>query len=173
MPAKGQKMSQEYKDKIRAARIGQKLSDESKRKISEARKRYWQQFTLQERQEMTADRIIKMRNALGTISKVEDAVANALDTMNISYIRQYEISRTHVDFFLPEYHIVLEVYGCYWHGCKSCGFADNKRLSKNIARQKFIESQDYVFRYIWEHDVNKNTRLAIANRLNVSRKEES
>ncbi len=55
-------------------------------------------------------------------SGLEDFFANLLDREQIGYHRQVVIGPWHIDFYLPEYHLIIEIQGCYWHGCLQCGY---------------------------------------------------
>jgi very-short-patch-repair endonuclease len=48
-------------------------------------------------------------------SSLERRVANWFDSCRVKYVRQHIISKMCVDFYLPEFHAVVEVDGRYWH----------------------------------------------------------
>lgn len=50
-----------------------------------------------------------------TISKKSSLVNNLLDMLNIAYLPEENIGVKSVDYYLPEYNIVIEYYGDYWH----------------------------------------------------------
>jgi DNA mismatch endonuclease, patch repair protein len=58
-------------------------------------------------------------------SSLEVEVSGLLDALGIRYERNRylkELGRHQWDFILRERGILLEVDGCYWHGCDLCGF---------------------------------------------------
>lgn len=62
-----------------------------------------------------ADGIVKCN--LRKISKPEKEIAKYLDDMGIEYHQQYHIDQISYwyDFYLPEYNLILEFQGNYWH----------------------------------------------------------
>lgn len=66
----------------------------------------------------------------GFTSSLELFVADVLNGLHINYIQQYSIDRFCVDFALPDYNIVIEADGEYWHQDKE----------KDDERQRIIES---------------------------------
>ena len=59
-------------------------------------------------------------------TKPERLVSAALDKLGLAYKTQAKISgcNKHVwDFVLAAKRLLIEVDGCYWHGCSRCGHA--------------------------------------------------
>lgn len=108
-------------------------------------------------------------------SKLEDKVANMLDELNIRYERQKEIAFYLVDFFLPDYHTVIEVQGDYWHGNPDI-YTDNlnKVQIRNIKhfekKRRIIQNSGINVIELWENDINnkeKQTKLFLEKELSL------
>lgn len=107
---------------------------------------------------------------------------NILEALNIEYVQQYKLSAIgrYYDFYLPEYNILIECDGDYWH-------ADPKKYKKedlnaiqkrNIRvdeqKNKYALMYGYVLLRFWEKDVYKNKKKVISileKRIGISKKE--
>lgn len=59
-----------------------------------------------------------------------------------------------VDFFVAEWNTVIEVNGCYWHGCRACGFAGMpKNRMTDPGRYAYIKACGYNLEVIMEHEI--------------------
>lgn len=91
-------------------------------------------------------------------SGLELAVYAILDKQGVRYEKEKQISQCHVDIFIGP-RTVIELQGCFWHGCMSC----NKRLSAEQKkwqeldgnRHFFLRSLGYDVVVIWEHEVRR------------------
>lgn len=88
-------------------------------------------------------------------SSLEDIFGSILDEYGIAYQRQKVIGRSCVDFYLPAKNTVIEIQGCYWHGCLYCGF-DNEQhqlwRSRDAKRNDAIRTKGYHVDELWEHE---------------------
>jgi very-short-patch-repair endonuclease len=78
-----------------------------------------------------------------------------LDEHGVRYLRQKEIGHYHVDFYLPQTNSVVEVQGCYWHGCLQCGHDDafhRTRRRQDASRHTYLRRKGYQVELLWEHD---------------------
>lgn len=95
-------------------------------------------------------------------SRLEDLFANALDAAGICYERQKIIGSYRADFYLEDPHLLIEIQGCYWHGCLTCGFDQpmHKQFrSKDIRRRRYLKQHGYTIDEIWEHDFPLDEKL--------------
>lgn len=92
---------------------------------------------------------------IGT-SSLEVQVKKLLDTLGIQYEQQKPIGIYTADFFLPEYNLVLEIYGCYWHACPTCGYSYPKKTGYDDRRAKYIQACGYSLFILWEHDLKND-----------------
>lgn len=147
--------SPEIREMNRARLAGRELPPEHKEKFvqagQEAMIKYWEGKTYEERLELTrkgreASEVVK-------ISSLELHAKMLLDAMGIQYEQQKQVGPYWVDFFLPEQNLVIEIYGCYWHGCETCGKAYPKKNAHDRSREAYIKACGYDLLIIWEHDI--------------------
>lgn len=110
-------VSDETRSKLRQAATGQIQSYETKAKRSESLK-----LAHREGRHPGFPDDIFTRG-----SKLEDALAKLLDALGVNFERQYfahipGCGRHPWDFGIPSRKVLIEVDGCYWHGCNECGF---------------------------------------------------
>lgn len=68
-----------------------------------------------------------------------------------------------VDFYLPKYNTVIECDGCYWHGCKTCGFVKHHKFRRvNDIRNTLLLREMNIETYrFWEHEINSSASECI------------
>jgi len=144
---------------------GRKFSDEAKKNMSRAAMGRVQS---QETRDKRAKSLMGNKNGLGwrpnaeqkekwyksrrratKLSKIEEIVAKELDKLGIAYKRQYKlvgIEQMYVlDFFLPEYDLIIECNGDYWHSLED-------RMIRDDELQNFVlEHTKYDLLFLWEH----------------------
>lgn len=99
----------------------------------------------------------------GKMSSVNSApqimVNKLLDKLQIKYDREKRIKFYSIDNYLPEYNLMIEVQGDYWHANPN-KYTDNfsERQANGIRRDK--AKQTYISKYmnisvlyLWEHDI--------------------
>lgn len=153
--------SEEVKAKIRAAKQVKPYiySDEKRAKMSAAAKAKFARMTAEERRVMFAEFMRAGQAAAKEYisdTKPERVVEETLRLFGFSYEKQKRIGLCAVDFFIPETNTVIEVMGCYWHACKTCGYSSEnheKRREHDRKRRWFLQSQGYTVEYIWEHEL--------------------
>ncbi len=87
-------------------------------------------------------------------SGLERQIKGLLDALGVEYIQQYQIDAVCVDFYLPVRHLVIEVQGCYWHGCEQCHHSHPEKQKADRRREYFIRRLGYNLYILWEHDMN-------------------
>ena len=111
-------------------------------------------------------------------SKIENTVADVLDTLGITYRRQVAYRAENgtfafvFDFMITE-NVAIEVNGTFWHA--DSRFYSNEKLHKiqkhnlqkwnkkiNDAKNKGIKVIE-----IWEYDIKKDAHSAVVNALNA------
>jgi hypothetical protein len=96
----------------------------------------------------------------------EKMVLEYLIKNNVEFEPQYPIGEILVvDFFLPEYNCILEVYGDYWHvnplkygeGKRPINKMQLRNKQKDIRRYKVLTKKyNYNFYSLWENDIKNN-----------------
>jgi G:T-mismatch repair DNA endonuclease (very short patch repair protein) len=95
-----------------------------------------------------------------TNTKPELAVKAKLDAWHIRYIHPFSIHGHFLaDFYLPDRNLVIEVDGCWWHGCERCGFAGPRpkqgrpsARAKTRTRNAYIRAHGYRLLVVPEHE---------------------
>lgn len=96
-------------------------------------------------------------------SKLEERFAkNILDNLKLKYIYQYKAESIgrYFDFYLPEYNVLIEVDGDYYHSYN----LDESEMSPMQKKNKRVDIQKTHWALmngkpllrIWEHDINEH-----------------
>lgn len=146
-PRKGVKLLEETKEKLRKANIGKKYSEETKQKLREFH--------------------INNPNRKFKDTKIELKMEEALKRRHINYQKQVPISNIAiVDFYLPDYKIIIQCDGCYWHGCKIHKPNGKDTHKKDIEKDKKIKLKGYAIYRFWEHEINESVEKCLEKLLN-------
>lgn len=111
-------------------------------------------------------------------TKPERMIKTILDSNNIKYIHQFdEIPGIYVDFYLPDYNLIIEADGDYWHANPSkydknelIKYPGNRLLSAESVwesdriRHKIITSYGYNVYHIFESDISEINVLSIISK---------
>lgn len=147
------------REKARAAITGVPLSEERKAALSissrKARLEYWKDKSYEERLAYMHKPTVASENV--RISSLELQVKALLDAMGFQYEQQKQVGPYWVDFYLPAMEMVIEVYGCFWHGCEQCGKAYPKKNARDRSREAYIKACGYELVILWEHDLVEQT----------------
>ena len=92
-------------------------------------------------------------------TKIEKAIARELSKRNINFISQYPIGKSFVcDFALPEYKIIIECDGDYWHANPKLYNKLNKIQERKVKTDKFkdkyLEKEGWKVLRFFESDIN-------------------
>ena len=90
-----------------------------------------------------------------TNTKPELAVKAKLDELGICYEHPYNLNNRFLcDFYLPDFNTIIEVDGCYWHGCQDCGYlGKSERLRTDPGRNAYIRACGYRLEIVKEHEL--------------------
>ncbi len=159
---KNRKLSEEHKRKISIIHKGKKHSEETKRKMSEAHKgRMFSKETCRKislaLKKGYASGVIKINyNKKSKDTSIEILIENELKKNNFNYEKQKHIKDVGiVDFFLPEYNIIIECDGDYWH--------NRPEAKKKDIQRDFISMFLYQYKTIrfWENEINNSLEKCI------------
>jgi DNA mismatch endonuclease (patch repair protein) len=98
----------------------------------------------------------------GEDTSIEKFVEQVLIESGIKHVKQKAIRYINVDMFLPDHGVVIQVHGCYWHGCAKCYPAGPKNniQRKNIEKDKvandIVEKAGFRLFEIWAHEIQEN-----------------
>ncbi len=103
-------------------------------------------------------------------TSIEIKMAEELDKRKIEYIEQYNLGdKFALDFFIPEYNIVIECDGDYWHN-----LPDVKKRDKS--KNAYIKACGFPLFRFWEREINANVSecvdevVALIDEINVGKK---
>ncbi len=140
---RGKPISEETRRKLSKAATGKIVSEETRRKLRE--------YGIQHPHHIFRDTTIEL--------KVEEE----LKRRNLFYNKHVSLCKVAVvDFYLPEFKIVIECDGCYWHNCLiHCPLKHIEARLKDRHKDEVLTSNGFkVFRF-WEHEINENVKECI------------
>lgn len=100
------------------------------------------------------------------LNKLECEGNKILDEIGIDYITQFTIDKFTVDIFIPEYNIVIQWDGDYWHGHPSKKPYDKrqiKRMNLDKSQDKYMRKVGYTVLRFWENEVYKKRNYVKEN----------
>jgi G:T-mismatch repair DNA endonuclease (very short patch repair protein) len=91
----------------------------------------------------------------------------------IPFTREKTIGRCHADIFIEPFTVV-ELQGCYWHGCPKC-YKTLSKMQKNAQakdarRFYFFDKLGFDTQVIWECELEKNPAAVRAKLCNLYEK---
>lgn len=119
-----------------AASTGRKMSESAKAKMRE-----WH---------------IKNPNRKYHDTGIEKLMEECLSSHGVSYQKQVPLCGVaRVDFYLPEYRIVIQCDGCYWHNCPiHYPNHHTEQRNKDIKKDSVLQFHGYTVYRFWEHEIN-------------------
>lgn len=145
---KNRKLSDDHKLKISSSLEGKNLSLDRRRNLSKAAIRYWESLSDEEKRSKVENWNPKFEN-----TKPELIFSSILENAKIEFVKQKWIHGYRVDFLIPKQNLIIEVQGCYYHGCKLCGHNKEWQLirrSDDLYRKSKLESLGYIVKFVWE-----------------------
>lgn len=122
---------------------------------------------LQKRKENGIKAILLQKEA-GFKSSLEDGIAKLLDKLGLKYEEQKAMYFWVVDFYLPDYNLVIEANGDYWHANPKEFNNENMTKDQKQRRLRDAKLKAYIqgakkhnFLVIWENDFHKNVNKVI------------
>jgi len=159
---KGKIGAQKWTESQREKMKGIKNGMFGKRHTERARQLIRQKATGRKR--TLASRFKQRRSMIGNPNRkfkdtnIELKVEAELQRRNINYQKQVPLCKIAiVDFYLPEYRIVIQCDGDYWHSLP-------KQKEKDIRQDTVLTFNGFNVYRFWEHEINKSVKECI-NRL--------
>jgi DNA mismatch endonuclease (patch repair protein) len=111
----------------------------------------------------TTETSARMRTIRTARTQPEREVEKVLRRLRLRFRRNVGDLPGKPDFLLIDYHLIVNVDGCFWHGCPRCfsGTRRNKKwwdrkIEENRRRDRRIDAQlrrrGYHVMHVWEHD---------------------
>jgi hypothetical protein len=131
----------DYKNIQSLSRIGKITSDKTKKKLHDIMLSKWQEH------EYKTNVCIGREKIKGNESSIEIILYSILDDLGLKYIKQFRIGFYLFDCFLPDYNILIECNGDYWHSL-------NKAIKNDKTKSSYIINNfpQYKLYTIWEHE---------------------
>ena len=161
---KGRKHTPEAIQKIKEARAKQHqvFSNEARKHMSEAQKRYWKSLDKKTRQGKI-DKFVNAPKAKTKDTKIELIIEQQLKRLGINYEKQkYCYNRVakrgfYIDFYLPEFELLIECNGSYWHNLE-------KRKERDELLKERIENANRVkhnlkLLILWDYEIYSDKNL--------------
>ena len=145
-------MTDEVKGKISMAMKGIQHTEDARKKMSIAAK--GRKFSEETRKKLR-ERIINNPNKIFKNTSIELKVEEELRNRNIDYQKQVPLCKVAVvDFYLPEYRIVIQCDGDYWHN-----LPDHK--VRDEIQDRVLNFNGFnIFRF-WEHEIDTDVKKCI------------
>lgn len=91
-------------------------------------------------------------------SGIELEARSILDRLGVAYEVQKRVGRWYADLYVPDQHTVIEINGCFYHSCESCGRVSRNPNQPDRDRRKaeWLEAHGYRLVVIWEHTFRNN-----------------
>lgn len=97
----------------------------------------------------------------GSMTKPEKAVSDALTDLGYEHELQKVVANMFIyDIFLPEYRLLIEVDGDYYHGNpskytkKELNWGQKKNMVNDIKKTRLAKALKYHIIRFWESDIN-------------------
>jgi G:T-mismatch repair DNA endonuclease (very short patch repair protein) len=104
-------------------------------------------------------KVIRKANRKRPASGLEKAIHSILKEEKIPFTKEKTIGRCHADIFI-EPRTVVELAGCYWHGCscqkKPFSEMQLKAQASDARRFAFFKKLGFSVYVIWEHELEKD-----------------
>lgn len=97
-------------------------------------------------------------------TKIEIAIQNELTALGIAHVSQYHVKGLgYVDIYIPQWNMVIECDGCYWHGCPEHYPGKNpEKQSRDSIANTFLIDNRYTLLRLWEHQIKADAKECVA-----------
>ena len=142
-------MSDETKSKISNTLKGRTLNSKTRKKMSKAALKVWEIRSEEEKLKITKPGRDAVENYPS--SSIETKVKEQLSLYNVAFVSQKKICNGHfvLDFWLPEYQLVIECNGDYWHLLP-------QRIERDKQLEEYLKLKKVDILWLWEHNIKSN-----------------
>ena len=159
----GHKISDETKKKISDTLTGRKLTEEHKKNIgiASAKRTYIRNDEYKEKL-----RIARAKQKIPFKDTLPERIIQVLLFDNNIAFEKHKIIKNllsekykfhQFDIVIPNLNIIIEIQGCYFHGCKKCFSIFNEMQLNAIKRdtkiRKEVKNSEWRLIELWEHDI--------------------
>jgi very-short-patch-repair endonuclease len=146
--------------KISKALSGVPKSDEHKNKLKECSKLRWDKLEEREKQsERLINRLIKNNYRNGK-TKLETNFEGLLNSLNVNFKYQHQVSSAIFDFLIIDKNILIEVDGDFHHCNPNSKHKipvhpiQIKTVGNDIRKNRIAEDNGFILLRFWESDIN-------------------
>lgn len=179
-PFYGRKHNLETKNKISNSRKGKGTGEKNsmsnplwKTKASENLKKRWKSGELEETRKKMSEQMKKSRREgklkSHNVSKKEKEILSILKKLGLNVKNSYRVDTKICDIYIPEFNLIIEYFGDYWH-CNPLKYTEdyfNKNKSMTAKeiweydskKIDLIKNYGYNLEVIWEHDLKNDNKL--------------
>ena len=150
---KGKPLSEQWRKMLSKSHLGKKHTEETKKKIGLANSvalkgiKHSREARLKMRESH-----INNPNTVFKDTNIELKIERELRERNISYQKQVPLCKIAiVDFYLPEYRVVIQCDGDYWHGLTG-------RKERDERQDNVLTFNGFNVYRFWEHEINESVR---------------
>lgn len=177
----GLKKSREYKRKVMSEalkgnklRLGIRHTEEAKERISSTMKnirgkasekvRYrkiWNSFSEEKKHKITFNSVKAMHKKKKDTT-IELMIKDVIEKNNFKYEREKSIGKYRCDFYLPEYNLIVECDGDYWHSLPEVA-------ARDIKKDHFLTEKGYKIARIKECEIRENASFYLEKAIKDTR----
>lgn len=89
----------------------------------------------------------------------------------LGFKTEYEFGPYSIDEADPFAKIAVEIDGCYWHGCKLCGYKGDTRIQLiDKKKTSFLKNRGWIIIRIKEHEIKRDPNVCIDMLKNLQKK---
>src|SRR3990167_7271714 len=87
-------------------------------------------------------------------SSIELRMGALLKSLGVEYQKQVPLYKIAiVDFYIPSKNLVIQVDGCYWHGCPEHFPNRSEKREKDLKQDQVLENNGLKVIRFWEHEI--------------------
>lgn len=149
--SKGRKISQEARKNMSKAAIEKFKKEGMKEKYSKVQKIKWETASKEDR-ENWIKQYIKAPSRHKGLTSIELKVKNQLEKLGVKYKSQmYKYDKKNkrgfiFDFYLPDYKLVIECNGNYWHSLPDL-------IERDKLKEEFVFRTNHDILWLWENEI--------------------
>jgi DNA mismatch endonuclease (patch repair protein) len=177
---KGKKLSEEYKEKLRKAKIGYKPTFGGKHKngqiLNELQRQKIREKLLNHPVSEETKRKIREKRKKQVFPKFKTKPELKFIEMCKKYNLPYKfvgdgsfwIENVNPDFIdCNGKKVAVEIFGCFWHGCPVCNYPSRRGVMSFEYRERILKKYGWILIPIWEHEIENEEK--ILDKLGINR----
>lgn len=102
----------------------------------------------------------KGKQHLGYRTNIEQMVEDVLIALNIRYIFDGQLGHYFPDFQCPDYRVILEADGDFWHSLL-------KRKKNEASREAYFAKQGWIVKHLSEKDIKRDAYAIVTQALGI------